>query len=38
MAEIYYHALLINGGKDPGGFPPEELQSWAYPSQIKFKI
>ncbi|MWP48427.1 MULTISPECIES: class II aldolase/adducin family protein [unclassified Gilliamella] len=37
MAEIYYHALLINGGKDPGGFPSQELQSWAYPSQIKFK-
>ncbi|MDF7666484.1 class II aldolase/adducin family protein [Orbaceae bacterium ESL0727] len=37
MAEVYYNALLINGGKDPGGFPPEELQKWAYPSQIKFK-
>lgn len=37
MAEIYYHALLINGGKEPDSFAPEELQSWAYPSQIKFK-
>lgn len=37
MAEIYYHALLINGGRDPGGFPAQELQQWAYPSQIKFK-
>ncbi|GAA5112222.1 class II aldolase/adducin family protein [Orbus sasakiae] len=37
MAEIYYHALLINGGRDPGGFPAEELKSWAYPTQIKFK-
>lgn len=37
MAEIYYHALLINGGKELHHFPPEELQKWAYPSQIKFK-
>lgn len=37
LAEIYYHALLINGGKEPASFAPEELQSWAYPSQIKFK-
>ncbi|WP_392567089.1 class II aldolase/adducin family protein [Utexia brackfieldae] len=37
MAEIYYHALLINGGRDPGGFAAAELQQWAYPSQIKFK-
>lgn len=37
MAEIYYHALLINGGKDTGGFAPEELQKWAYPKEIKFK-
>jgi len=37
MAEIYYHTLLINGGKEPSGFSVEELQNWAYPSQIKFK-
>ena len=36
MAEIYYHALLINGGKEPASFPPHELQSWAYPKEIKF--
>ncbi len=36
MAQIYYHALMINGGKEPESFAPEELQRWAYPSQIKF--
>jgi len=36
MAEIYYHALQINGGKEPESFPPHELQSWAYPKEIKF--
>ncbi|EAB7410512.1 class II aldolase/adducin family protein, partial [Salmonella enterica subsp. enterica] len=36
MAEIYYHALLINDGKEPENFPPHELQSWAYPKEIKF--
>ena len=36
MAQIYYHALVINGGKEPESFAPEELQRWAYPSQIKF--
>ena len=36
MAQIYYHALMINGGKEPGSFTPEELQRWEYPSQIKF--
>lgn len=37
MAEIYYHTLVINGGQEPDSFPAEELQSWAYPAQIKFK-
>jgi L-ribulose-5-phosphate 4-epimerase len=37
MVEIYYHALLINSGKGVSGFPAEELQRWAYPSQIKFR-
>lgn len=36
MAEIYYHALVINGGKEPPAFAAEELQSWAYPKEIKF--
>lgn len=36
IAEIYYRALLINGGKEPNILPLEELQSWAYPSEIKF--
>lgn len=36
MAQIYYHALVINGGKEPESFAAEELQRWAYPSQIKF--
>lgn len=36
MAQIYYHALVINGGKEPESFAPEELLRWAYPSQIKF--
>ncbi|EDS6441779.1 class II aldolase/adducin family protein [Salmonella enterica subsp. VII serovar 1,40:g,z51:--] len=36
MAQIYYHVLAINGGKEPESFAPEELQRWAYPSQINF--
>lgn len=37
MAEIYYHTLVINGGKEPPVFKTDELQKWAYPTQIKFK-
>lgn len=36
LAELYYHALMVNGGKEPKSFPPEELQSWEYPKEIKF--
>ncbi len=35
LAQLYYLALHINGGKDPGGIPAEELQKWQYPPQIK---
>ena len=37
VAEIYYRALNINGGKEPPVLPPEELEKWEYPSEIKFK-
>ncbi len=36
MAQIYYHVLTINGGREPESFSPEELQRWKYPSQITF--
>ncbi|GLC31824.1 class II aldolase/adducin family protein [Clostridium omnivorum] len=36
IAEVYFRALLINGGKEPNVLPQSELQSWAYPSEIKF--
>lgn len=36
IAEVYFRALLINGGKEPNVLPQDELQSWAYPSEINF--
>lgn len=36
MAQIYYHALMINGGREPDAFAPQELQRWQYPTQITF--
>lgn len=36
LAELYYHALTANGGKEPKSFPAEELQKWEYPKEIKF--
>lgn len=36
LAELYYHALVANGGKEPSVFPAEELQRWEYPKEIKF--
>jgi len=35
LAEVYYRALALNGGKEPNAFKPEELQKWEYPSEIK---
>lgn len=37
LAEVYYRALQLNGGKEPDVFSVEELTSWQYPSQIKLK-
>lgn len=34
LAEIYYRALQINGGKEPDSFSAEELENWRYPSEI----
>ncbi|MDD3185083.1 MAG: class II aldolase/adducin family protein [Anaerostipes sp.] len=36
LAQLYWNALVANGGEEPYAFPQEELKSWAYPSQIKF--
>lgn len=36
LAELYHHALTANGGAEPKSFPPEELQRWEYPKEIKF--
>lgn len=35
LSQLYFNSLLI-GKKEPDVFPPEELQSWEYPSEIKF--
>ena len=36
LAEIYYRTLTILGnGQEPHVVPPEELQKWAYPQEIK---
>lgn len=35
LAEIYYRALMVNGGKEPNVVPIEEIEKWKYPSQIK---
>lgn len=37
IAEIYYRALLINGGREPKVVPPEEFLNWSYPHEVKFK-
>lgn len=34
IAEVYYRALVIGGGKEPKAFTPEELTSWEYPPEI----
>lgn len=36
LAELYYLALTVNGGKEPESFVQDELQQWAYPQEIKF--
>ncbi len=35
IAELYYLTLTAMGGKEPTVLPEEELQSWAYPGEIK---
>lgn len=35
IAELYYLTLTAMGGKEPAVLPEEELQRWAYPSEIK---
>lgn len=37
LAEVYYRALVIGGGREPRAFAPEELERWEYPSEIKLK-
>lgn len=34
LAEIYYYSLMVNGGKEPPIFTPEELGIWKYPDQF----
>lgn len=36
LAELYHHVLTANGGVEPEAFAPDELQKWAYPSEITF--
>ncbi|MCX7885105.1 MAG: class II aldolase/adducin family protein [Caloramator sp.] len=35
IAEIYFRALLINGGNEPPVLSLEELRNWSYPTEIK---
>ncbi len=35
MAEIYYRALMINGGQEPPTVSLDELKKWEYPKEIK---
>ena len=37
LAQLYFNALTVSGGKEPYSFPQEELASWEYPKEIKFK-
>lgn len=37
IAEIYYRALTLNGGKEPAVIAPEEFAQWKYPPEIKFR-
>jgi len=34
LAELYYHALAVNGGSEPESFTVDELQKWEYPKEI----
>jgi len=36
LAQLYFNTLVVGQGKEPEYFPPEELQQWAYPKEIKF--
>lgn len=36
LAELYHHTLTANGGAEPESFDQDELQQWAYPSEITF--
>lgn len=36
LAELYYHCLNANNGKEPPVLPAEELSKWSYPSEIHF--
>ncbi|ROC60479.1 class II aldolase/adducin family protein [Klebsiella quasipneumoniae] len=31
LAEIYFHALMLNNNKEPEAFTVQELESWRYP-------
>ncbi|QAT39112.1 class II aldolase/adducin family protein [Clostridium sp. JN-9] len=35
VAEIYYGALVINGGKEPKVIPASEFTAWKYPKDVK---
>lgn len=35
IAEVYYRAIMLNGGKEPEAIPRDELGLWKYPNEIK---
>ncbi|QAY64391.1 class II aldolase/adducin family protein [Xylanimonas allomyrinae] len=36
LAELYHHALLANGGREPESFDQDELSRWEYPREVSF--
>jgi len=34
LAQLYFNALIVQGGKEPSVFSQEELQQWEYPKEI----
>ncbi len=37
LAQLYFNALTVSGGKEPNAFLQEELASWEYPKEIQWK-
>lgn len=38
LAEMYYYAVRLNGGKEPQLVPLQELSNWEYPKEIHMQL